>query len=315
MGNAVAQVRSISQDTASIIAWKAAEGPRKELLLAQIFRAKSGLIRQLTAKTARAEKTSEDMEDLFQAGCIGFHTALKKFDPDRGWAISTYAAWWIRHEVQRVARHGPVVSLPRIRLTNEERGRAVLALRADPDVSPESLGIRRSQLEQVRNSIGVKFLSDSVERGARLLERKLIDGQGLFDAEGDVDEARRYRALTSVIARVRSGESSESLGLPPDAYAAALEIIRAEDAEREIIMNEAVATEVTTQIRKRPGPKPGAARKRAPVVAAKKPLHLGNARAKLAAMIAEHEAAAKRLSTLLAFPEAELTSLLATLAA
>lgn len=305
MGSACSPVRSISEDTQAIIEWKAARGPRKALLLTAILKAKHGLIRKLTAKAARIEKTSEDMDDLFQAGCIGYCKAMERFDPGRGLAISTFAAWWVRHEVQRVARGATVVALPRIRLKNEERARAVLALRADPDVAPESIGIRRSQLEQVRNSIGVKFLSDGVERGARAVERKFLDGAGPFDAEGALDEARRYRALDQVVARVRNGETAEQIGIPHEGYVAALEIIRDTNEEG------ASMEETTAAAKKKPGPKPGTPRK----PAAPKPKKPAGARERFAAHLAELDAERKLIEMLMSAPEAVVARVVARFAA
>lgn len=40
--------------------------------------------------------------DLEAAGRIGLIRAARKFDPERGFKFSTYAVWWVRHEVGRV---------------------------------------------------------------------------------------------------------------------------------------------------------------------------------------------------------------------
>ena len=190
-------------DNAAILAWKSApEGPHKQLLLSRFLQSKSGLIRQLTAKCARAEKTGESLDDLVQAGTIGFMRALEKFDPAREFMLSTYAAWWVKHEVQKAARRAPVVALPRIRLTNEERSRAVLALRANPEVDPGELGMKRSQLEQVRCSIGVKFISEDTPKGARAIERlETTDAEDVL-AEAAA-EKERAEALRLALAAVR----------------------------------------------------------------------------------------------------------------
>src|SRR5690606_31313741 len=39
--------------------------------------------------------------DLIQEGNIGLMQAVKKFDPDRGVKLSSYAAWWIRAYILR----------------------------------------------------------------------------------------------------------------------------------------------------------------------------------------------------------------------
>jgi RNA polymerase sigma-32 factor len=53
---------------------------------------------RLVAKLARQlDRThGRSFEDLLQEGCLGLVEAIRRFDPERGAALSTYAGFWIR---------------------------------------------------------------------------------------------------------------------------------------------------------------------------------------------------------------------------
>lgn len=53
------------------------------------------------------------LEDLIMEGNIGLMTAIDKFDPTRGFKLSTYAVWWIRQAIlQSLAEKGRAVRMP-----------------------------------------------------------------------------------------------------------------------------------------------------------------------------------------------------------
>lgn len=56
---------------------------------------------RLVAKTARQFMGyGLRLMDLIQEGSLGLMQAVKKFDPDKGYRLATYALWWIRAAIQ-----------------------------------------------------------------------------------------------------------------------------------------------------------------------------------------------------------------------
>ena len=53
------------------------------------------------AKKFRNRINKSEMLDLVQEGNIGLAHGIKKFDPERGYALSTYVYWWIRQAISR----------------------------------------------------------------------------------------------------------------------------------------------------------------------------------------------------------------------
>lgn len=59
------------------------------------------LVSKLAAKLHKRTGPALELEDLFQEGVLGLSHAISKFEPERGFKLSTYATWWIRQSMDR----------------------------------------------------------------------------------------------------------------------------------------------------------------------------------------------------------------------
>ncbi|MBT4890955.1 MAG: RNA polymerase sigma factor RpoH [Rhodospirillales bacterium] len=97
--------------------------------------------------------------ELISEGNIGMMQSVKRFDPERGFRLSTYAMWWIRAAIQEYILHS--WSLVKIGTTasqkklffNLRKIKAELKAFEDGDLPPDQVGIIATKLKVSENDV------------------------------------------------------------------------------------------------------------------------------------------------------------------
>jgi RNA polymerase primary sigma factor len=166
------------------------------------------LVLSIVHKHRRQATPGMDFDDLFQEGILGLQRAIVKFDPDRGFKLSTYATWWIRQSLTRaIADHGRSVRIP---VHMWEQVRKVWAVGAElgsanrPASAKAIADFLDMPVEKVRDIQRVGRAVDSLDRptpGGRSTVGDLVSAP----AGADPAEVVEARQLAVVIDEMLSG--------------------------------------------------------------------------------------------------------------
>ena len=82
------------EEVLSELVWKG-RWAKQELVL--------GNLRLVMSIAHRYRKRGASFQDLVQEGMVALGRAAEKYDPERGYRFSTYATWWIRQRIHKLA--------------------------------------------------------------------------------------------------------------------------------------------------------------------------------------------------------------------
>ena len=167
-----------------------------------------GNLRLVLSVIRRFNNHNENVEDLFQIGCIGLIKAIDRFDPDTGNAFSTYAVPMILGEIRRFMRDDRQVHVSRKIMEDVAKITAVTRNMDEPDhITVERLceltGLKREDVIVAMDAnLPVNYLSQPIGDDGVL-------GDVIEDAnsgEVDVNRIENNILLSSLLEKLEGDE-------------------------------------------------------------------------------------------------------------
>jgi RNA polymerase primary sigma factor len=126
------------------------------------------------------------LSDLIQEGNIGLIEAIDRFDPERGYRLSTYSSWWIRRSILiAINSHSRMIRIPdylfrAVRRLTQMRSMVEGGV-IDEEGVAEAVGISIDRLRQIEMQVNEIVSLDQVigEEGDETLEERIVDESGL----------------------------------------------------------------------------------------------------------------------------------------
>jgi len=165
--------RSLAREVAD-----GADGARERLIVSNL---------RLVVKIAQEyADVGLPLVDLIQEGNLGLIEAIDRFDPERGYRLSTYAVWWIRRAIlAAINSYARMIRIPdylfrAVRRMAQMRALAEEGLVDEAEITG-AVGVSVDRLRQIEMQVNeILSLDQTVgESGEETLEDRIVDESGL----------------------------------------------------------------------------------------------------------------------------------------
>ncbi len=150
-------------------------------------------------------KVYRNLLDLIQEGNLGLIQAVRRFDPDRGTRLPTYAAWWIKAYIlkflldnTRMVKIGTTNTRRKIlmNLNREKRELEAKGIEPTTKLLAENLGVAENELLEVEQGMSGQDISLDAPLGSEDSDTHYIDTLRMMEQSVDDKIARgEFREL------------------------------------------------------------------------------------------------------------------------
>ncbi len=179
------------------------------------------------------------VSELISEGNIGLMQAVKKFDPDKGFRLATYAMWWIKAGIQEYVLRS--WSLVKMGTTAAQKKLFFNLKKIKKQIAPSQEGdLKKEQVNEISKRLGVKS-DEVISMNRRMMgQEKSLNDPIKSDEKGEWQDWLVDDNLDQELYISQKQELDEKKGLLQDA----IKILN--DRERKIIQERKLSEEPKT---------------------------------------------------------------------